>query len=631
MAVTAAPLPKSQPDISKLNTFTGYVVTVTKHLGPRNTVGTGIISSKTMSKEALLALPEQLPSLPGAGPGYYSFSVADAGGTGDDMWLVKLGPDLPQQQESYMAGPGSNGTTPSNGFAGAPNVPMDGAAVTQILPGWYYNSALGLLYTPWRETVSWSQGEPLPKAPAHAQQSHSQLPTPSASPWGPQPGQWGGYPVNDDNSKTKQLEAQIAEMRREREMTDMRAEQRRVQDETTKRIEQQSTMFAQMFDKLASAISEIGKTPKGPSEELRAIQAQNEALQRQMEQDRRDAQAREQASQTREEMRRMKEDTDRMIASITANKSDPMLTMMMQMMSQSNQSAMEAVKAIQASTSTANTSAERQVASLVEQMRGTIISPLQMMEMMRSSRGDGAEMSKMVLETTKEMNALQRNVFEQLLDASSSGGQPPWLQAVQAAMDKIGPIGAAIAERAGQPRTVIQRVAVPVDAATGRPIQAQPQATAMAGAPAQAQVAAAPAAATAEEPAKRGRKPKKQKAGPPMTLAEIRDADPDELAEMLKAFDDETFFGETLFGLVKLVRENVGKGMLPEQVAGGLWDRRLELKALTPVPMAVELLMAEQIDVLIERLLPDVDEAFHNTVVGGIEERIAAEAEGAEE
>lgn len=655
MAVsTVTALPKSQPDVSKLNTFTGYVVTVTKHLGPRGTVGTGIISSKVMTKEALLALPDQLPSLPGGGPGYYNFSVADAGGTGDDTWLVKLGPDIPQQQEYAMAGP-MNGA-PQNGFSGAaapgvPSVPMDTNAVTQILPGWFYNASMALLYTPWRETVSWNQGDPLPKAPAAAAQAS--FTPPAATPWGVAPGsQWGGYPVSDSSSKEVEgLKAIIAEQKREREMSDLRADQRRQQDETNKRIDEQARMTREMFEKLADALT---KKPSGPSDELLAIRAQNEKLERQLEQDRRDAQAREAAAATREEMRRMKDDTDRMIQTLTANKSDPMLTMMMQMMSQSNASAMEAVKAIQASTSTANTSAERQVASLVEQMRGTIISPIQMMEMMRSSRGDGAEMSKMVLETTKEMNTLQRNVFEQLLDASSGGSQPPWLTAVQALADKVGPIGEALANRAKQPQVVERIVRVPVqmpaqmNGAQAQQRVAAPQAPAalVDGAsrmpepivvptevvrgkmpePIITPVGPAPMVVAAAK--KKSRKAKDKTDPSKWTIKDIGEMEPDDVAEAIRPFGDEIFFGPMLLPHIMELRGSVANGMTAEAAAEVLLKSRPQLQLITPIPGAVELFLAEQIEVLIERVLPDVDDDYRDKVVEIIEAQIDAEANG---
>ena len=96
----------------RLNTFTGYIVTVTKHLGPRNTVGTSVIASQTMQLSEILDLQVSLPmrSPPAGGPGFYMFNVTDAGGTGDDAWMVKLGPDLPQedyQMPGFPSQPGS--------------------------------------------------------------------------------------------------------------------------------------------------------------------------------------------------------------------------------------------------------------------------------------------------------------------------------------------------------------------------------------------------------------------------------------------------------------------------------------------------------------------------------------------
>ncbi len=103
MATPVTPFMKSQPDVGKINTFEGILVTVTKHPGPKNTVGTTVVATKLMKKEELLALPERLQVDPG--PGYYMFSATDAGGSGSDEWMTKLGPDY--SEGNNMAG--SNG------------------------------------------------------------------------------------------------------------------------------------------------------------------------------------------------------------------------------------------------------------------------------------------------------------------------------------------------------------------------------------------------------------------------------------------------------------------------------------------------------------------------------------------
>ena len=657
MAVsTVTPLPKSQPDISKLNTFTGYIVTVTKHLGPRGTVGTGIISSKVMSKDALLALPEQLPSLPGAGPGYYSFTVTDAGGTGDDTWLVKLGPDIPaaQQQEVFsMAGP--NGVSPG-GFSGAS--PPIGEGVIHLGHNFFYNEAMGTLTTPWRTIVSWKQGDPMPQPPTSAAASSLTMPNPSqwgASPWPPSTG-WGGYPVNDGvEAKLKAVEAQLAEERQRRREDDMRAEQARRDTEVRQMIADSNARFEKLIEKLATK-------PVGESPEMLAIRAQNETMQRRLDEEKREREVERREASMREEIRRNREDFERVIRDLNANKSDPMLPMLMQMMQQMNAGAMESIKAIQTATATANTSAERQTQSLVEQLRSTIMSPMQMIQLMQTSEGKGADMAKMMIESMKETSKMQHEVYGQLLDVASQGGNPPWVTAIEAIASKVGPIGEALANRAAQPKVVerVVRVAVPVDPATGQPIRVTPPPAAappaIAGAPGAApapgstapteirntEVEAAPAGK-----GKKGRKAKGKKKtavptaaeaakipagkgpGGALTIAQIRDLDPDVLADAMSKFSDNVFFGDQLGTYVAQIRQRVAAGAAtPEELAKFLLDQRNFLATIDPMPPAVELFQAEQIEVLIERMIPEAEDEYREKVVTIIEDAIEAEDEG---
>ena len=189
--------------------------------------------TQTISKEELMSLQVTLPLK--NGPGYYAFTVTDAGGAGEDAWMVKLSvdPTVPQQQEGYpMAGPGF----PSG--PAAPMMPLD-ADVKQISPGWFFNESLGFLTTPWRETVAWRIGEPLPKPPASA--GHLTAVPATATPWNwqqPMPGGWGGYPVGGGSSEIDALKAELAEANRRREMDELKADQRR-RDEEQKRREEE--------------------------------------------------------------------------------------------------------------------------------------------------------------------------------------------------------------------------------------------------------------------------------------------------------------------------------------------------------------------------------------------------------
>jgi hypothetical protein len=630
MAVSSiTPLPKSQPDYSKLNTFTGYVVTVTKHLQARGTVGQVVVATQKMSKDNLLALQAQLPLTHGSG--FYAFTAADEGGTGEDTWLVKLGSETPQQ-ESFMAGP--NGVTPG-GFSGAPQALGEG--VIHLGHNFFYNEAMGTLTTPWRTIVSWKQGDPMPNPPM-AQTAATFTPPAPNTPWGqPQMGGWGGYPIqSEDTGRLKQLEQQLTEERQRRREDDMRTEQARRDAEVRQMIADSNSRFEKLIEKLATK-------PQGDDPALAAIKQQNEMLQRRLDDEKRERDSERRDAQTREEIRRNKEDTDRMLQALTANKSDPMLTMVMQAMQSSNASAMEAVKAIQSSTSTANTSAERQVQALVEQLRSTIMSPIQIMEMMRSSRGDGADMAKTMIETMKESSNMQREVYGQLLDVASQGGNPPWVTAIESIMNKVGPIGEAIAARANQPKVVVREVVRP-------PAAAQPAAGAVAGAvagaPVQGQVQ--PQAAPAVEPATgKGKKHKKggrtkagssktpssklpQGKGPDgkFTVEQIRAMDPDVLGDLMDKFSDNVFFGDILGPGVVQLRKQAEAGTSAEKLGIYLIEQRGALIAIDPMPMAVELFMAEQIDVLVARLLPEVTDAYHEEVVKTIEAKLDEENAG---
>lgn len=648
MAVsTVTPLPKSQPDISKLNTFTGYLVTVTKHLQARGTVGQVVFPTQKTSKDNLLALQVGLPLQFGAG--FYAFTAADEGGTGEDTWLVKLGTD--PQEVSPMAGP-LNGAPPT---AGGPQGLGEG--VIHLGHGFYYNEAMGTLTTPWRTIVSWKQGEPMPQAPASAvpqQQGHLSLVPPNATPWN---SGWGGYPVTDESSaRVKQLEATIAEDRRVRDEERRSRDLELVRQQTERQMTEMRTMITESNAQFAKLVEKLTTRPAGPDPVVEEMRRKNETLERKLEDDKREREREASENRIREEQRRDRETSERMfrdmqatIAAANANKTDPMMPMLLQVIQSSNANAMEAVKAIQTSSEAAAVAGERQVNQLVTQLQSTIVRPQDILQMVQAAKGDGAEMARSVLDTTKAMVDTQRGVFEQLLDVAGQGGSPPWVQAIEAVSSKIGPIGEAImAQRAQQaqpqqPRVVVQRVAVPVDAA-GRPYQRDANGAIVTPAPAPAPAAlsgTAPgeapteAGAPAKTPKKKGRKSNGRKGKVPpnggkVTIESLREMDPNEVAKFADTFVDNTFFGDQLYSHIVTLRQQVTAGMTAEKAADVLLQSRGQLVNISPIPPAVELLMAEQIEVLVERIFPEVAAEFREAVTTLIEEQIESEAEGDE-
>ena len=720
MAV-AAPvekIPKSEPDVTKLNTFTGHTVTVTKHTQPRGSVGQTVVPTTEMPLKQILTLVTQLPLQ--FGPGFYRFTVADTGGTGDDVWLSRLGPDAgPAQTQD---GGFSMATTTDPSTPAMPPLP----GVRQIGPGYYYDETLNTLVTPWREIVSWKPGDPMPKPPATAaaQASHLASVPPNATPWswqGPQQqggwGGWGNIPVDSgDSARVKQLEQQIAEQIRQREMDNLRVEIRRQAEETQKQ-------FALLIDKLAAR-------PSGPTESELRLQAEiaetrrlAEAAERRAEQDRKDAALREEArraeDQRRADMLAMKADFDRTIAALSANKTDPTLPMLMQLITSQQQSAMEAVKAIQAATQTGTAATERSQQQMLAQLQSSIISPIQLMQMMQAAKGDAAEGGKAIVEAAKEAMALQKDVFTQLLEVSGGGNQPWYASAIQGALDRAAQITAALAERSQQnaqaaqmqqvqqqrrqvapranplqqaaplqggaptaippvpsdgsrpegtayeketdefvlidgrrfPQPYVQREgwkrALSLPAATvAREIAEMKAATAGPGAAAQAPVngalgdAGTPGPVTGDviplvQP--EGKKTKRGKGKTkPQTHEQIAemvermsDAEPAEVFNAIAGVPDAELFGSLLMPYVENLRKTLPP---PVEVAKYVLQARGQVQGFGgTVPTAISLLDAGQIQVLVERLVPDAQPTYQDACVAAIGTALEAEDLGEDE
>ena len=716
MAV-AAPvekLPKSEPDIGKLNSFTGWIVTVVKYMQPRGSIGTTLVPTVQMPLTPALDLVTTLPLKHGAG--FYKFTVADAGGTGEDVWMTKLGGDMPGQQQ--QDGGFSMATTPDQQPGSAP---PPGPNVQHLGRGYYYNQELGVLTTPWGTAVNWSRGEALPQPPSSS--GHLASVPPNATPWswqGPQQqggwGGWGNIPVDSgDSARVKQLEQQLADQNRQREMDNLRGEIRRQAEETQKQ-------FALLIDKLAAR-------PSGPSESELRLQAEiaetrrlAEAAERRAEQDRKDAALREEArraeDQRRADMLAMKADFDRTIAALSTNKTDPMLPMLMQLITSQQQSAMEAVKAIQAATQTGTAATERSQQQMLAQLQSSIISPIQLMQMMQAAKGDAAEGGKAIVEAAKEAMALQKDVFTQLLEVSGGGNQPWYASAIQGALDRAAQITAALAERSQQnaqaaqmqqvqqqrrqvapranplqqaaplqggapaaippvpsdgsrpegtayeketdefvlidgrrfPQPYVQREgwkrALSLPAATvAREIAEMKAATAGPGAAAQAPMNGALGDASAGpvtgdviplvQP--EGKKTKRGKGKTkPQTHEQIAemvermsDAEPAEVFNAISGVPDAELFGSLLMPYVENLRKTLPP---PGEVAKYVLQARGQVQGFGgTVPTAISLLDAGQIQVLVERLVPDAQPVYQDACVAAIGTALEAEDLGEDE
>lgn len=481
MAVNATPpLPNSTPNIAKLNTFSGHTITVTKHQAVRNTVGQMVVPTQQMKLPQILELQTTLPIQ--HGPGFYKFACSDTGGTGDDEWMVRLGPELPQQEGFSM--PGSPFAPPPPG----PNSPPSPLApeVVQIMPGFFHHAGLGLLRTPWGKTIQWREGDPWPDPPAHATTQPG-----ASTPWQgttwppngqmPYPG-WGGYPVDD--GKEKRLEAELAEMRRQTEQNRRdeearrdREEQRRREEERERREEARAAETRKMFETLAAAIT---AKPTGPSETELRLQREADETKRKLEERERE-ETRRREEQLREEKRQIElkagqDRTDALIRELKdrdRDRPDPLMGLMTTLFQTQSQQALETARLNRES-------ADRQAVTSERHTQ-------QLMETMRNDRTGAAEANRAIMEQTREMLGMQREVVQYVVENTGSG-QPWYATAISGALDKLGPIANAVAasrqQQPMQPQYVPPTVRQPPAARTVAPATTRPIPTVATPAPA---------------------------------------------------------------------------------------------------------------------------------------------------
>jgi hypothetical protein len=456
---------KAHPDMAKLNSFSmPFLVTITRHLVPRGGEGTSAVSTQLMTREQLLNW-QGVKLLTDFGPGYYHFHVVDPGGQGEDEWKVKLGTEA-AAQEGQMPGPfGSPVAMPAG-----PTAPLD-SDVKQIMPGFWYNEALGLLHTRWGTTVPWKQGEPWPSAPLST--SASTTATAPGATWaypgwnggGPStpwmPG-WGNFPAADD-SKLEAMKLQLAEQerrleteqrrrdedKREREAADARAETRRLIEENQKQM--------------MALVERLTAKPDGPS-------ARELALEREASEERRrreDLEREEKREERRREDMRIADERHReemrVFREAAASKPDPMLNLLTQFMTTSQVTQGENVRMIRESSAQATAAAERGAG--------------QVLELARTQRDGAIEAARTTVDMMKENMGVQKDFFTQMLEMKGTDSTPWWGSMIQEGLNRVGAVGEMLAQRQQQQAQQTQYVPPP------QPQQQRPRAQTVPGIP----------------------------------------------------------------------------------------------------------------------------------------------------
>lgn len=439
---------KDAPDLAKLGSMSSRVVQVTKRLS-RSGAGQLVVPAwKSVSVDQITSLQTELPAK--HGPGTYHFEVYDEGGPDKVEWTVRLGPET----EAPPAVEPANGYGPSNGSSLYTNPTLSGVSPArasqgsiEIGGGYRYNEELGLLVTPDKQIHQWRPGEDLPgRLPRQQQPTNwmGMMNGAPATPYNPQgfPG-WGNIPIDkSDDDKVKALEEQLREERRARE----EAERRRETQEMIARLEKQREEDAKRFEQLLSKLSE---KPSGPSPEMLALQEQNKRLEQQTEQARRDAELARRDQEHKAEMQTLRE----MIAKASENKQDPMMpmmTMLGQIMTNGQTSQAEVVKAMRDSAQAQAQAAERNSMTLADRLSGSIMTPVQIVELMkRSDEGSGA-INKSMVEMFQNLFGMAQGLVREQAQLYSQGEGPAWLPVAQEGVAQLGRVASMFAQAKAQ-------------------------------------------------------------------------------------------------------------------------------------------------------------------------------------
>jgi hypothetical protein len=176
----------------------------------------------------------------------------------------------------------------------------------------------------------------------------------------------------------------------------------------------------------------------------------------------------------------------------------------------------------------------------------------------------------------------------------------------------------------------------PTNGTTAAPVSAPPPVV-VAPAPASAPAPVAHAAPAGKRKASNKKKRGRAAAEPEATLPpqpangvgysteEIRAMEPEQVEEVVRPLDDSMLFGG-LLPYVTDLRAKAANGLPPEKAAAFILGTRQYIHSFgASPPPAFELLAAEQLEILVERLLPDVTEEYQDAILDIIEKQLDAE------
>lgn len=633
--------PRSTPDVAKLNSMTNRVVAVTKLV--KGAARLVLPPWKNVTVDQIQGLHSSLPLQHGGGT--YKFEVSEIDGNERDSWTVRLGPEI---QESSVPGGDMPISSVPAGEAAAGSIDIGG--------GFRYNEQLGLLVTPNREVHQWRPGSPLPGSMG-AQQNQNWFAggqTMPPTPFPPYTG-WGGYPTWDEggsgtNSKVTALERQLAEERDRRREDEHRREIDTLRNSMEKSVERLTLETNSKFESLIGKLTEN----RGPSEAEKRLE--------QLEQERR-------LDLIRAESREQQNKFEMLVKELSTNKQDPMLTLFGTMLQTQQAAQGVTAQAIKDTAVAAAEQAKENSRLMSERLGSASLTPERLMEILRVAKDQtgNTEMMKGALEMYKNLFGMSQDVLKMQADMYQSSGEPAWVGIAQQTVDQIGRVANVYASKKAEtesaaqiralqaarmqqqqqrqrpqqplPRPMLPMSASPAPAAAPASndalrAKAEAQSNKSLGKGKKANGASGPARvapAAAVEPRRRRRRveaePAPEAASEMSPAEQLMEAPTEQVKAITDAIPDDMFFGMFYQNVLEL-RQAVGN-LQPQEVANFVIRAQATAAGYGELPPAIEMLVTDHIDILVDRLLPESSAEFRVAVGDAI--RIQMRAGAADE
>ena len=630
---------ESTPNLGALGNFTNPIVMVTKvtQVGTKKTEQLIVNAATGLSASDILKLQDDLPlgKIANSGPGFYKFDVTDQDSGAKMVWQVKLGssaidnptPEAQARPVSIVTGrPG-----PVVSLA-APAPPAPLASDAQNMGnGWVYTPSLGVMAAPDGSMHQWKPGAPLPtmqqavqpvvQQPAQQQYASTQV---------------GQSTYAGPNPETESLRQQLAAMQaalaasseRERE-AQRQTEIRDLQSRMEKALEENNKRFEALVSQIAQPRREDDRVL-----EMERRLAEKERL-----------------DSIRMETKAQIDALAALVQSGVNRGPDPMVNMLTTLLGQQQVAAAENLRVMR--------EASAQERAIAKDLALTPERMFQMMErqaMLTKDTNQGDIMTKvlggvdMLFERMSRLNQMEREM-------GGGGGGVDWMSVIKEVGGKAGSAfqmyqsakskEAQAATVTAQAKIAQAQAQVITVRAQGQRKQQQQQQLA---APRTAETLAAQAQPAPTNPPVPARAPSSPTPAPVFVAADavipppapvsapvvkephLSDATLTDLRSLFNEEGDALFFGDFLQYIEQLREEvNTNPGeVTADDIASYLLDARsfiAEEVSKGNIPHAAELLVHGQIEYIVERALPEVNEGLRSEISKSIQRALAAEAD----